>query len=135
MLGQIELEQVLTGDHPLHHRVFARLSLPTQQLDDCRRHIARRGETCTFAINRPKDPIDAIAEAGGVFQHGIEHRREIARRGIDDLQYLGGRGLLVARFFEFGAAGVELSPQLGIGSFELGHPVVDRRNHPITASR
>ena len=37
--------------------------------------------------------------------------------------------------FKFGRAFVELPPQLGIGSFELGHPVVDRRSHPITASR
>ena len=30
-----------------------------------------------------------------LFEHRVEHRREIAGRGIDDLQYLGGRGLLL----------------------------------------
>ena len=29
-----------------------------------------------------------------LFQHRVEHRREIARRGVDHLQHLGGRGLL-----------------------------------------
>ena len=28
---------------------------------------------------------------------GVEHRREIAGRGVDDLQHLGGRGLLLQR--------------------------------------
>ena len=30
-----------------------------------------------------------------LFQHRVEHRREVAGRGIDDLQHLGGRGLLL----------------------------------------
>ena len=75
------------------------------------------------------------AEPVRLFQDRIEYRDEVAGRGIDDLQHLGGRGLLLVGLFKFGGAPVELSPQLGIGSFELGHPVVDRRSHPITASR
>ena len=35
------------------------------------------------------------AQLHRLFQHRVEHRREIAGRGIDDLQYLGGRGLLL----------------------------------------
>ena len=68
-----------------------------------------------------KAAVAASAQPHRLFEHRVEHRREVAGRGIDDLQYLGGRGLLVARFFEFGAAGVELPPQFGIGFFELGH--------------
>jgi len=37
-----------------------------------------------------------------LFQDRIEHRREIAGRGIDDLQYLGGRGLLLQRLARLG---------------------------------
>ena len=32
-----------------------------------------------------------------LFQHRVEHRREVAGRGIDDLQHFGGRGLLLQR--------------------------------------
>jgi hypothetical protein len=48
-----------------------------------------------------------------LFQHRTEHRREIAGRGIDDLQYLGGRGLLLQRLAEVAVAGVELVEQPG----------------------
>src|SRR5437762_12408917 len=37
-------------------------------------------------------------------QHRVKHRREVAGRGIDDSQYLGGRGLLVEGFGQFGRA-------------------------------
>jgi hypothetical protein len=42
-----------------------------------------------------------FAQTHRVVQNRVEHRREIAGRGIDDLQYLGGRSLLLqclARF-------------------------------------
>src|SRR5215467_13060415 len=32
-----------------------------------------------------------------LFQYRVEYRREVAGRGIDDLQYLRGRGLLLQR--------------------------------------
>ena len=35
-------------------------------------------------------------------QDRFEHRGEIAGRGIDDLQYLGGRGLLLQGFARLG---------------------------------
>src|SRR5215813_1704505 len=31
------------------------------------------------------------------FEHRVEHRREVTRRGVDDLQYLSGRRLLIER--------------------------------------
>ena len=33
-----------------------------------------------------------------VFQHGLEHRLKFAGRTTDDLEHLGGRGLLLQRF-------------------------------------
>ena len=46
--------------------------------------------------------VSGLAERVRLFQHRIEHRREIAGRGIDDLQYLGGRGLLLQRLARLG---------------------------------
>ena len=66
---------------------------------------------------------------------GLENRLEVGRRARDCAQDLARRGVLLARLDEFGSARVELPPKLGVGPFELGHPVVDRRRHPIIASR
>ena len=40
-------------------------------------------------------PKRGLAQAHRLFEHRVEHRREVAGRGIDDLQHLGGRGLLL----------------------------------------
>jgi hypothetical protein len=37
------------------------------------------------------------AQTHRLFEHRIEHRRQISRRRIDDLQHLGGGGLLLQR--------------------------------------
>jgi hypothetical protein len=52
-----------------------------------------------------------------LFQHRIEHRREIAGRAVDDSQHLGGRGLLRLRLIAFG--GALLQPLLRIGKLAL----------------
>jgi hypothetical protein len=38
-------------------------------------------------------PVSGIAKQQCLVQHRIEYRREVARRGINDAQHLGGRGL------------------------------------------
>jgi hypothetical protein len=50
----------------------------------------------------------------GFFQHRIEHRREIAGRGIDDLEDLGRRGLPSLGFVALGGALIEAPLQFGI---------------------
>ena len=47
-------------------------------------------------------PEGGPAQPHRLFQHRIEHRRQIAGRGVDDLQHLGGRGLLFQRLALFG---------------------------------
>ena len=39
-----------------------------------------------------------LADPHSVFQHGLEHRLELARRAADDAKHFGGRGLLLERF-------------------------------------
>ena len=41
-----------------------------------------------------------LADAYRVRQHGLEHRLQLARRARDDLEHLGGRGLLLARLVQ-----------------------------------
>src|SRR5215469_416940 len=57
----------------------------------------------TLAVIRPEIADARPAQAGRLFEHRVEHRCEVAGRGIDHLQYLGGRGLLLqglARLFD-----------------------------------
>src|SRR5215468_2110553 len=48
--------------------------------------------------------VGGFAQARRLFEHRVEHWSEIARRGIDDLQYLCGRGLLLQGFVTLGGA-------------------------------
>jgi hypothetical protein len=74
--------------------------------------------------------ICGTAKTQGIFKHRIEDRSKVARRGVDDLQYAGGRGLLgeslitlthpisevPLRFVPFGSA-------FGKLTFEIGYPL------------
>jgi len=54
-----------------------------------------RGGVELLAIERQNVPVVRLTQPHRLFKHRVEHRREIAGRGIDDLQYLGGCGLLL----------------------------------------
>src|SRR5689334_23231121 len=43
-----------------------------------------------------------LAQTNGPFEYRVEHRTEVARRGIDNLQYLGRRSLLFQGLALFG---------------------------------
>jgi hypothetical protein len=48
-----------------------------------------------LAIEGAQYAESSLGKADPLFEHCVEDRREVAGRGIDDLQYLGGRGLLL----------------------------------------
>jgi hypothetical protein len=62
----------------------------------------RRGDLHPLAIDGPEPPLHAFTKPGRLFQHCVENRRQVTGRRIDDLQYLGGRGLLLERFARLG---------------------------------
>src|SRR6516162_10595660 len=66
-----------------------------------------------------------------IFQHCVEHRCEIAGRRVDDLQYRSGGGLLLEGFLEFGGTLVEFALKFGVGSLQLGHPVIKHYGYSI----
>src|SRR5436190_21762828 len=55
-----------------------------------------------FTVVKFEAALRDIAEAMRLLQDGIENRREVAGRRIDDLKYLGGRSLLLQGFARFG---------------------------------
>ena len=53
-----------------------------------------RRDTVLLALENEQGSCRSAAERVSLVEHRIEDRREVTGRGIDDLQYLGGRGLL-----------------------------------------
>ena len=87
-------------------------------------------------------PEIGIAQPHRLFQHRIEHRGEVAGRGVDHLQYLGGRDLLLQCLVTFSFAVGEFGSAFGKLTFEIGDPLlgigqgaVGRRAHLRTSSR
>src|SRR5215469_4425758 len=66
-----------------------------------------------------------------LLQYCIEHWREVAGRGIDDLQDLGGGSLLIECFAEFGGALLDLLFQLRIGFLQVGGHAVEPGSEPF----
>jgi hypothetical protein len=53
-------------------------------------------------LDCPQRAEGGLAQTHRPFEHRVEHRGEISGRGIDDLQYLGGGGLLLQCFARLG---------------------------------
>ena len=65
-----------------------------------RRYAVRRDGAEQFAVAKPTVAELGAADARRIFQHGTETPAPVARRAGDDLQHLGGRGLLLQRLAE-----------------------------------
>src|SRR6516225_3398703 len=52
----------------------------------------------SIAVIKLQTTVAHSTEAVRLFQYRLEYRRELARRGIDNFQYFGGRGLLLQCF-------------------------------------
>src|SRR5215471_16303850 len=51
----------------------------------------------SFAVERAERPVCSAAQPDRLLNHGIEDWLKVAGRRIDDLQHLGGGGLLLQR--------------------------------------
>ena len=60
-----------------------------------RRHPVGSHRDETIAVKGREAAECRFAQRCGLLQHHIEHRGEVAGRGVDDLQYLGSRSLLL----------------------------------------
>ena len=54
-----------------------------------------------------------IAKPQRFIEHRVEDGREVAERGVNNPQYLGGRGLPLQRLVALGSALVELASKVG----------------------
>ncbi len=73
-----------------------RIALPL--LRQGRRYTEPRNGVQSFiAFVQKQNAVFRLADSRGILQHGIENRRQLARRPADDPQDLGGRRLLLQR--------------------------------------
>jgi hypothetical protein len=70
------------------------------------------------------DAHSSPAEPNRLFEHRIKHRREVARGGVDDLQYLGGRGLLFQCLVTLGFVLVTLRFPFGKLTLQIGYELL-----------
>jgi hypothetical protein len=73
----------------------------------------------TVAVVSVEMPTSRFAEPDRFFEHRIEDRRKVAGRGIDDLQDLGGRGLLFERLIAFSGTLGKLPLEIGNGLLRI----------------
>jgi hypothetical protein len=55
-----------------------------------------------FAVIGEQHSERRFAEARRLIEHRVEHRSQVAGGAVDDLQHLGGRGLLLQRLARLG---------------------------------
>ena len=68
------------------------------EFDQCGRGADAGGAVHAPALAAKQRAVPGLADPHSVFQHGLEHRLELARRAADDAKHFGGRGLLLEQF-------------------------------------
>jgi len=129
------MEQALVAKKPSDESILGDLMLlPRKKLGKSRREATVGGRVDAFPVQGMQNSECSAAQLQSLVEHGIEHRREVAGRGIDHLQHLGGGGLSLQRFVALGAAFVELPLEFRVGPLKIGCRVVDRRGHALIPS-
>ena len=75
-----------------------------------------------IAVSQQDGRISRIAKLVRAIDNGLEDRRNIGRRRCDNLQHVGGRGLLLQGFLEIAGLGLHLVEQARI--FDCDHGLV-----------
>ena len=64
-------------------------------------HVDHPGRS---VLNEPQGPVVGVAEPRALFDDRVEHRPKVAGRGVDDLEHLRDRRLLLPRLGELAVA-------------------------------
>jgi hypothetical protein len=122
-------------DHPRRTGFATRTKRRAAQRGIGLRHLVKRPCSGQFAIEIPQDAKARLAQPHCFFEHRVEHWGEIAGRGIDDLEHVGGRGLLGNGFVTLGSALGKLASQIGDNPLRVGQRTVWWCFHGQTFSR
>jgi hypothetical protein len=130
------LDGVFAAPQTIGHAPWMDSDGQTDKLGQSNRNTMGRDYSIMCLLVGCKDAKSGSAQAHRLFEHRVEHGHKIAGRGVDDLQYLGGRGLLLQRLITFGFEFVALCRQLGQlalkitdGLLEMGQCAIWRRAH------
>jgi hypothetical protein len=88
--------------------------IPIHQLPGRGRHVVRRGDERDVVLDAVDHRLGRPAQSRRVLHEGVQHRLEIKRRAADDLQDLGGGGLLLQCLTQLGVALLQLLEQAGV---------------------
>src|SRR6516162_1611385 len=86
-----------------------------------------------LAIVAQKVTGRCAANTQRLFQDRFEHRGEVASRGVDDAEHLGGRGFSGKRLVALGGTLGKFAPKIGDRLFETSQSAVGRRAHFATS--
>ena len=70
-----------------------------------------RSKAVAVALRLQNDPLVRLAELRGRLDQRIQHGLQVERRAADDLEHVGGGGLLLQRFPEIVGAFAQLAKQ------------------------
>src|SRR5438067_2772377 len=84
-----------------------------------------------IAFTSPKNSEPRLTQPDRPFEHRLEHRGEVARRGVDDLQDFGQSSLFGQSFVPLGECPVEAALQLSNGAPKFGYVVIQHRGHVL----
>ena len=119
-----DVDEALAINEPLSRAVSApvgsRHELPRMRLAQPRVATARK---YVAVVGAAMTPNAAPHSRVRLFQHRVEHRRQIAGRGVDHLQHLSGRGLLLQRLALLGD-----QPRVLHRDHRLGGEVLQQRD-------
>src|SRR2546423_560293 len=91
------MDDALPLQQPLLGAVGRGSPWPTQHFKQTLRQTMAGNAPELLAVVGRQAPVRSAAKAHGLFEHRVEYRRDIAGRGIDDLEDFGGRSLLLQR--------------------------------------
>jgi hypothetical protein len=77
-------------------------------------------DTEIFPVANYQTAVGCAAKSVSLLQYCVKDRREVAGRGVDDLQHLGGRGLSSQRLVTFRSEVVSLGVALSELTLEIG---------------
>src|SRR5262245_53741405 len=111
-----------TGRATRRNRIALAISSPRL------RRIVQRNVPEYIAFVEQQVAEAGLADANGVLKHSLEHWLQFAGRAADDLQHVGGSGLLLQRFREIVGALAQLIEQPCIldGDHRLAGEVLDQ---------
>src|SRR6516165_5858597 len=129
------MDERLAFTHPRSDRRVSRGGIPFSKRGISCWNPASSDSTGSLAVDDGHEAEGRSTQPHRPVEHRLEHRREVAGRRIDDLQYFRGCGLLLRELIALGKGLVETPLQLSVGTLKVEYFVIECRAHVLAPSR